>query len=174
MADDRNAIVDLLNLYALAVDSQQWDLFDLIFTPDIVAEYTGSIRYEDLESFKRGFALIHEPLVGSLHVMSNHQVRIDGDGAHSLVYGHYRLIRNLSPGGGDHWEAGGWYDDHLVRTSEGWRIDRRSNRNSWWAGNPFVLAPTEGGGAGALRLDTLRQDAASGQLEYLKAVRRHG
>lgn len=171
MADDTRQIIDLLNLYGLAVDSQQWDLFDLIFAPEVVAEYTGGLRYEDRESFKQGFAVIHEPLDGSLHVMTNHQVRVDGDSAHSLTYGHYRLIRRLSPGGGDHWEAGGWYDDHLVRTAEGWRIDRRRNRNSWWSGNPYVLVPEQGGSANALVLDMLRRVADDGELEYLKAVR---
>jgi SnoaL-like domain len=171
MADDRNEIIDVLNLYALAVDSQQWDLFDLVFTSDVVAEYTGGLLYENLEEFKAGFAVIHDPLEGSLHVMTNHQVRIDGDSANSLVYGHYRLIRNLPPGGGDCWEAGGWYDDHLVRTPAGWRIKRRRNRNSWWAGNPFVLAPEPGACASEFRLDTLRSDARNGELDYLKAVR---
>ena len=30
---DREDIIELINLYGLAMDTQRWDLFDRIFTP---------------------------------------------------------------------------------------------------------------------------------------------
>ena len=38
------AITQLVNLYGLAVDSQRWQLFDSIFTTDVVADYGASSR----------------------------------------------------------------------------------------------------------------------------------
>jgi len=36
---DKAAIIEVMNLYGFALDAQQWELFDRIFTPDIKAEF---------------------------------------------------------------------------------------------------------------------------------------
>jgi hypothetical protein len=44
--------MQLVNLYGLAVDSQQWHLFDSIFTTDVDADYGASSYWTNLEQFK--------------------------------------------------------------------------------------------------------------------------
>lgn len=171
MTDDRNAIVDVLNLYALAVDTQNWALFDQVFTPDVLADYPSDLLWHDLDAFKRDFHTIHDHLRGSMHVITNHQVRIDGDTAHALSYGHFRLFGATPEGQDDFWEAIGWYDDHLVRTTAGWRIDRRRARVTWYGGNPAVLKPLPNGAAPDPKM-SLRTEAAKDDIAYLKLVRR--
>ena len=41
MADyeDKAEILEVLNLYGFALDAHQWQLFDLIFTQDVIAEF---------------------------------------------------------------------------------------------------------------------------------------
>ena len=72
-------ITQLVNLYGLAVDSQQWRLFDSIFTTDVVADYGASSRWTDLEQFKADFAAYHNPFDSTQQTMSTHVVRVDGD-----------------------------------------------------------------------------------------------
>ena len=36
---DRDAILETISLYALAVDTQRWDLFDRVFTPDADVDF---------------------------------------------------------------------------------------------------------------------------------------
>lgn len=167
--DDRGQIQDVINLYALAMDTQRWDLFDRLFTPDIDADYGPSMHWRDLESFKRDFATFHGPLDGTQHIMANHQAVVDGDRANAMTYGMWRLIRHVPQGGGNVWEGSGWYDDRLVRTPAGWRIKSRICRVAWWGGNPRV-GDTIPGTHFEQNAISLRREADAGNVDYLKAV----
>jgi hypothetical protein len=137
MASDREEITHIINLYGFAIDTQDFDLFDQIFTPDIDARYSETARWQGLDVFKRDFVAYHDPFDGTQHIMSNHLIDVRGDEANCATYAHWRLYRKGVPGG-EFWEGNGWYDDHAVRTSAGWRIDRRLCRIIWWGGNPLV------------------------------------
>ena len=58
------------------------------------------------------------------HVMTNMVCTVDGDRAMAVTYGPWLLVRHAAPGGSE-WSGGGWYDDELARTDDGWRISRR-------------------------------------------------
>ena len=76
---DRNDIIQKLNLYGFAVDTQRWDLFDTVFTPFVDADFGGSAHWTDLAQFKADFAAFHAPFDATQHVMTNHQVLVNGD-----------------------------------------------------------------------------------------------
>ena len=57
---DREEIVQLVNLYGLAMDTRRWDLFDRIFTPDCDADYGPTSHWTDRAAFKRDFGTFHE------------------------------------------------------------------------------------------------------------------
>jgi hypothetical protein len=164
--DDVVAITQLVNLYGLAVDSQQWELFDTIFTADVDADYGASTRWTDLAQFKSDFAAFHDPFDSTQHTMSTHVVRVDGDRAHSFCNGGWRLVRNAAEGG-PLWDGTGWYDDALVRTPDGWRITSRVCRITWWTGNPAVNE-TVAGTKFDLTTTVLRREAAAGRVRVLK------
>jgi hypothetical protein len=168
--NDHNQIVNVLNLYAFAVDTLCWDLFDRVFTPDIQADYYPGSKISGLETMKKEFALAHTDLDASQHTVGNHQVIVNGDRANALSYVIARLIRNVPEGGGSHWDFGGWYDDCLIRTGSGWRIQQRVCRGNWWEGNPRVAEVVPGA---VFRPDVtlLRRYAQAGESAYLKAVR---
>ena len=169
-ATDHNAIVNVINLYALAVDTLCFDLFDRVFTPDVQLDYYPGSRMAGLAQVKQEFLLAHEGLDASQHTVANHQVIVDGDRANAIAYVVARLIRNVPEGGVNYWEFGGWYDDSLVRTPAGWRIQRRACRGNWWEGNPRVA---ECRPEWVFRPDVtlLRNAAKAGESEFLKAVR---
>lgn len=161
-------IINVINLYPIAVDALRWELFDQIFTDDVNTEFGGPARWNDLTSLKRDFALVHRPFEATQHVTTNHQVVVNGNKANCLSYVHGRFIRHVSEGG-NMFESAGWYDDTLVRSPQGWRIRCRSCRTVWSGGNPLVLQ-TMPGITGEQKLDSLSREAAAGRVNYLNAI----
>jgi hypothetical protein len=166
--DDVLEIIGLANRYALAVDARRWALFDQVFSHDAVADFGGPARFEGLAALKRDFAAIHAPFQATQHVVTNHQVLVDGDRANCVSYVHGRFVREV-PGGGPMFESGGWYDDELERGFAGWRIARRTCRTVWTAGNPAVLQ-TMPGVTVEQETHALHDEAAAGRLAFLRAL----
>lgn len=160
-------IINVINLYPVAVDAQRWELFDRIFTADAETNFGGGAKWTDLASLKRDFAAIHEPFEATLHFTSNHQVTIDGDTASCISYVRGQFIRDVGPGG-NMFESTGWYDDQLVRTPAGWRIRVRACRSVWAGGNPQVLN-TQPGVTGEQQMDSLAREARAGRVRHLQA-----
>jgi hypothetical protein len=73
-------IMQLLNLYGLAVDSQRWELFDRIFATDVDADYGVTSHWTDREQLKADFTAFHAPFDSTQHTMSTHVVHVDGTG----------------------------------------------------------------------------------------------
>jgi SnoaL-like domain len=130
MSDDRGQIVDLLNLYGLAVDTRRWDLFDRIFTTDVDADYSNGRHWSDLASFKAGFDSAHAPLHHTQHAMANHLVAVRGDTAAAFTYAAWRLARRTDDGD-DVYQGTACYDDSLRRVDGCWLITRRICRVTW-------------------------------------------
>ena len=173
---DREAIVNVLNLYAGALDAHGWDLFDAVFAADVEADYPGTLHWHDLATFKRDFATYHEALASHQHVMTNHQVVVDGDVANSLTYGSFRLFEHDRGAGIELREGACWYDDSWLRTAAGWRIRKRVARVFWATGSAprGALTAGEQGGFGTGVVDSLFAEAKAGRVAYFDALRRLG
>jgi hypothetical protein len=167
---DISAIVNVINLYGLAMDTQRWELFDRIYTPDVDADFGEQAHWRDLATFKRDFAAFHAPFDSTQHIMSNHVVNAAGDTATAFTYGTWRLTRK-GVDGGEVWVGSGWYDDALERTPEGWRIKRRLCKVAWWSGNPLVQE-TLPGAKFSMRTTTLKREAAEDTVSYLRLIAR--
>jgi hypothetical protein len=157
---DERAIEKVLRLYALAMDTRRWDLFDDIFATDAVIRYPGMV-WNDLASFKKDFADAHAGYDATQHAAMTPLVEVDGDSACSFVYTSFRLIK-LGTEGGDFAEGQAWNDDRWVRTADGWRIRERSCRILWSEGNPAVRGATK-----PLRMNVMREEAAEGKIGFL-------
>jgi hypothetical protein len=165
---DITAIIQIVNLYGFAVDTQRWDLFDRIFTKDVEADFSATAHWTDLESFKRDFAAFHDPFDSTQHVMSSHLVHVEDDTAQAFTYGSWRLVRKAVDGA-PLWDGTGWYEDDLVRTAQGWRIRHRTCRIVWWTGDPFVNE-TIPGVKFELATTVLRREADAGRCRFMNAV----
>ncbi len=167
---DREDIVQLINLYGLAVDTQRWDLFDRIFTRDIDADFGPGVHWTDREQFKADFAAFHDGFDATQHGMTNHLIAVSGDAAQAMTYGSWRLVRhaaaNPETGAGPLWDGTGWYEDELRRTVDGWRIAKRTCRVVWFTGNPRVK-DTLPGVVFEDRTDTLRAEERAGRIAFL-------
>lgn len=168
--EDKSAIVDVLNLYGFALDAREWDLFDRIFTADVIAEFgPAGAAWSGLDVFKRSFAEFHDRLDSHQHTMMGQLVHVDGDKANAFSYGNWLLVRNAAEGGPT-WLGTGWYDDELVRTDQGWRIQHRVCRLQSWSGNPSVPEPHKEHQPD-MKLNVLSQHAEDGKIAFLKAIK---
>jgi hypothetical protein len=136
--DDVAAIIALTHVYCWALDTHAWDDLDGVFTPDAAADLGGA--YSGLDAIKDRVSSVLLRLRASQHMVSTHQVAVDGDRATCRCYLQAQHVRELD-GGEAQILVGGRYDDELVRTDGGWRIARRALTVIWTAGDGRVLQP---------------------------------
>ena len=129
---DRLAIEDLLTRYCVAIDTRDWELLDTIFVPDAFVDYTssGGVKgpYPEVRAW---LADVLPRFAMSQHLVTNKQISISGDAATSRAY-FYNPMGTSQPNGKlALFFVGGYYEDALVRTGEGWRIERRIEKQAW-------------------------------------------
>lgn len=140
-SDDVLSTISIVNLYAVAVDSHRYDLFDRIFTPDVKIDFGGGYGWTGLDPLKTSFEAIHAPFFSTQHIVSGHNVTVERDEAFCLSYVHARFQREVD-GKRRLFDSTGWYDDKLIRTSAGWRIKERVSRMVSTIGDTRVMLPT--------------------------------
>lgn len=132
LVEDRQEIADLLVRYARAVDDGDDEQLASCFTDDAEATFAGihaGVGGPAITSFLRStMGATARP--ASTHNIANIAVTIRGDEAdavsNAVVYG----VRGDPP---EMRARGVRYEDSLVRTSDGWRIRRRTHRPHWEA-----------------------------------------
>jgi len=117
---DRLEVRELINRYALGVDSLDRTLLETVFAVDAVADYVGTNFPLDahLEGFDAIFGWLEESVGGRgntvpWHFMSTHLVEVDGDSARLRAYQHNRHMSGI-----------GLYTVDAERKASGWRIVR--------------------------------------------------
>ena len=135
---DRQAIIDLTIKYCWTIDMRDFETLREIFLPDA----TGLLGDErvGIDSIIEKITTALTPLDASQHIISNHQVTVDGDTAMSRCYMQAQHVRRAAQGGANFIIAGR-YQDQLVRTPNGWRIKRRELYRDWSEGNVNVVRP---------------------------------
>ena len=133
--DDLRSVRDELDIqrvihdYAWACDNADWVLLKSIFTDDAELDYSttgGPAGPRDevvawLEASLSQVPVIH-------HVVSNFQIDLDGDRADVRAMFHCSAKFD---GIEDMLVTGGYYDEELVRTADGWKIRRLFEDNRW-------------------------------------------
>jgi hypothetical protein len=139
---DRLEIQDLLARYCDALDRKDWDIFDRIFTPDAVIDYTamgGSCG--DLTATKKFLADTMPMFASYQHLVGSTVLDIEGDTARARTICHNPMLWS----DGDDpamFVCGLWYRDELVRTPDGWRIRSRIEERSYLKNlAPFGVSP---------------------------------
>jgi hypothetical protein len=167
-SDDHSAIVNVINLYPIAVDSHRYELFDRIFTEDIHCDFGGGAAFTDRTTLKAVFNDIHAGFAATQHITSGHAIVLNGDRANCLSYVHGFFRRKLDDGEGV-FQSTGWYDDELVRTPEGWRIRYRISRMVSYGGDIRVMQAMPGVDTNYV-LSALFEEADAGQSKFLQAL----
>lgn len=129
---DRIEINDLLIDYCEAVDSDDIDAFDQIFTPDAEIDYSAfGFPRANLQDTKNFLKQTLPTVTNKQHMIANSRVTIDGDTARvkTLCFNPMALPQEGKEPKLTHF--GLWYLDKLVRTDQGWRICERVEQKSY-------------------------------------------
>jgi 3-phenylpropionate/cinnamic acid dioxygenase small subunit len=134
---DRAQIIELMHRYATAVDSKDWTTLRTLFTDEIGAEMIGlkadlgipvnttAERWIDVIS--RGLAQYSV----TQHSMSNHRIEVSGDEAVCTIYVVARHFIPDAKGGHAIFDVGGYYNNDVIRTADGWKIRKWKLVGTW-------------------------------------------
>jgi hypothetical protein len=126
---DKAQITDVLIRYATGIDFKDWALLRTCWTDDVEVDYGEVGQYSGVEAITDLMEQLHRGMGPTYHRLSNFAITVDGDRATArcYVFAHLQALPDDSAS----WvEALGHYDDHLIRTSDGWRIARRTTQIS--------------------------------------------
>lgn len=137
---DESAIVDVAVRYCWTLDTRDWGGLVDVFLPDATANLGGRTVLAGIDAITQRCRSTLSRLDLSQHLVSTHQVAIDGDEATHRCHFQAQHVRSGAEGG-DNYIVGGRYEDRLRRTGDGWRIAHRDLVVMWTEGNPVVIAP---------------------------------
>jgi hypothetical protein len=129
---DRLMIADLIARYAVVIDNRDFDALDALFTPDARIDFsTFNGPVGDLTEIKAFLSSTLPFFTRSQHMMGLPLIDLDGDTAHARTSCNNPMISEQPDGRTSVWLIGLWYDDDLVRTSDGWRFSARNQIRSY-------------------------------------------
>lgn len=120
--EDRQDISDVLVRYATGIDRRDWALFRTAFTDDCELDYGNIGTWHGIDAVTEFMTQSHAAAGHTLHRLSNQAIAVDADTAEARTYVDGLI---MAPDNDSGVNAVGYYDDHLVRTPDGWRIARR-------------------------------------------------
>ena len=131
---DELEIAALLNTYARAVDTKDWQLYRSVFTDDAHIDYSDAVFKGSLDGAAEFLARDFSALVTmSMHHITNIESDIDGDTARvrAMFYNPTQItgLAELSM-------FGGYYYHDLVRTPDGWRSRHLREEMMWTTNSP--------------------------------------
>ncbi len=146
-ADDRFAIIAVLDRYSECLDTRSWERLDEVFTEDVEMDFEAWAQ-TGLDPVRDTIRSYLDGCGPSQHLLGNYRIELDlaldgdrdGDRASSKCY-----CRVMHFGKGEHegktYETWIEYADELIRTKAGWRSCKRVARASMHQGDPSLLGP---------------------------------
>ena len=118
---DRLAITDVVNSVGTLADLGEYSQLEQLFTEEVTVDYTslfpGEVQNIPSQQLMTQWQSVLPGFDATQHMISNHQITIDGDEATAVAY-----VRATHKLGDEMWVVGGYYVDELVRTDEGWKL----------------------------------------------------
>ncbi len=139
---DFNNITRKVYEYAYGIDTRDWTLYRSIFADDVRMTFTSyngnppaDMRADD---WVANVKVLFTGLDATQHSMSNPLVEVEGDHARCRMYmqaAHFFVTDQ----GDNEYTLGGYYDDQLVRTGDGWKISAVTLNVLWHRGNRHIM-----------------------------------
>ena len=142
--EDRAQISEQVIRYAMGVGRRDWAMFADCFTDPVYADFSGggipaaTISRADL------VALVSTALSGvtaTQHISPNHVIEFDASDPGRAICHSYMYAQHLLRGSanGEFYLLRGSYTNHMLRTPDGWRIERIIQHRSWEYGNTSAV-----------------------------------
>lgn len=135
---DKSDIAELIFTVARAMDARDWELLTACFTPEPDGDFANGDA-QGLDAVITEYKNFLTPLDVTQHLVSNIVITHHNDTAVSHATFEAQHLRKAADGNGQY-ILGGNYDDDLVRTSAGWKIQKRRVRGLWSNGDATVFA----------------------------------
>lgn len=125
---NRLAIIDTLSNYATGLDARDWDLWRSVFVEEVVFDLSSwsgvPPRPLNADRVVKSQAKTFAELTVTQHFFTNHRVTIDGDRARCLAHMRAEHWIRWEDGSDGRYTMFGYYDDKLVLTADGWKIEQ--------------------------------------------------
>ena len=140
MLEDRSAITERVVRYATSIDSGDWAAYGECFTNPVHIDFSeGGMPAADFDRDQFvGFAALGlGGFTARQHISPNHLITFDDEDHNRALCLSYMYAQHHLEGavGGDFYLMRGSYENHMVRTDEGWKIERLVQHISWLEGN---------------------------------------
>jgi len=139
--DDAAAINRLRYEYAFGIDTRDYVLYRSVFTDDITTDFSSySGEPQSMLSADEWVAKcvrLFDGLDATQHSMTNPLVDIDPSGDTATQRMTMQAAHFLD---GVEFTIGGWYEDKLVRTSSGWKMQAVTLNVNWRRGDESIMA----------------------------------
>ena len=146
---DHEAITRTVYEYAYGLDGREWERYRRIFADEIEVDfssYNGRPRTSmTADEWVAGLRPLFTGLDATQHSMSNPLVDVEGDTARCRMY--MQAAHFLDSWPEPEFTIGGYYDDRLVRTGDGWRIAAVTLIVRWRRGDPDLMVEAARRGA---------------------------
>jgi hypothetical protein len=131
---DRDRIARVPLTYARGVDRRDWALVRSCFTSDAFID--GSRKTASVDEYLADLIPGVEYFPTTMHFMGNQLVEVDGDTGSIETYAvaFHWMAEQAGAQDPANLVVGVRYHDHVVRTGEGWLIDRRHVDPDWRVG----------------------------------------
>ena len=138
--EDRTQISEQVIRYAMGVDRRDWAMFAGCFTDPVYADFSGGGIPAATVSRADLVARVSAALNGftaTQHISPNHVIEFDDNDSDRAVCYSYMFAQHLikGSGNGEYYLQRGSYTNHMLRTADGWRIERIIQHRSWEYGN---------------------------------------
>ena len=144
--------------YAYGIDTRDWVLYRGIFTKRVhmdFSSYNGTPGSDmAADDWVANVRVLFTGLDATQHSMTNPLVDIDANGDHARCRMYMQAEHFFVTDQGDNdYALGGYYDDRLVRTDQGWRIEAVTLTVLWQRGNRHIMELATRAGAAKMASD---------------------
>jgi SnoaL-like domain len=153
-AEDKWAVAESLYRYATGIDQRDWPQYRSIFAEEVLYDFSsyGANRPPRLlrsADWVDSLVPLFTGLDATQHSMTNPMVRVDGDHADITMYMQaHHVFESADPE--SYYTLGGYYDDTLVRSGDGWLITGVKLTVTWQRGKYDVMEAARAKGLASL------------------------
>ncbi|HVN88612.1 MAG TPA: nuclear transport factor 2 family protein [Candidatus Binataceae bacterium] len=138
---DREQIREAVYAYPVSIDTRDWKRFRSIFSDEVevllkMADNPRQPQRIDADRFTKAVQKGIEAFAATQHLLNDYRIEVNGDEAKCLLYMYARHIASKNKPGRPPWDIGGYYEFHLRRTGNGWKVPKYALILTWETDRP--------------------------------------